>query len=107
MSRPLAPSLGYRCSGAMFYGLILICWSYVGRVAVFPLADFVRLALPATLLLRSEPIEVGGDSGSCRLTGARNLPLMELVLAGAVVLRGKARRAFRCLNEFRHIFDLL
>ena len=67
----------------------------------------MRLALPATLLVRSQSIEVRGGAGSWRLPGARNLPLMELVLAGAVVLRGKARRAFGCLNEFGHVLDLL
>ena len=96
MSRPLAASLGYRY--AMFYGLS------VTRVA---LADFVRLALPAPLLVRSESICGGGGTGSWGLPGAWNLPLMELVLASTVVLRCKARRAFRCLNEFRHVLDLL
>jgi hypothetical protein len=76
MSRPLAPPLGHRC--AMFYGLS------VTRVA---LADFVRLALPATLLVWSDPICGGGGTGSWGLPGAWNLPLMELVLASTVVLR--------------------
>jgi hypothetical protein len=78
------------------------------RVAVLPLADFLRLALLAPLLVRSKPICGGGGASSWGLPGAWNLPLMKLVLASAVVLlRGKARRAFGCLNEFRHVLDLL
>ena len=76
MSRPLAASLEYRCSGAMIYGLRMTCWRYVGRVAIFPRADFMRLVYSATttLLGRSGSFE-GGDSGSWRLPGAWNLSL--------------------------------
>ena len=77
MSRPLAPSLEYRCGGAVIYGLSMTGRRCVCRVAIFSHADFVRLIKPpsTTLLGRSGSFE-DGDSGSWRLTGAWNLPLM-------------------------------